>query len=64
MILLINIFSLIFGVFFILNLVLWGHGSSAAIPFTTFIALLALWFCVATPLVFLGAYLGFKQPVR
>ncbi|CAF4323513.1 unnamed protein product [Rotaria sp. Silwood2] len=55
--------------FFILNLVLWAHGSSAAIPFTTFLALLALWFCVSTPLVFLGAYLGFKHntiqnPVR
>jgi transmembrane 9 superfamily protein 2/4 len=57
-------FSLIFGVFFILNLVLWANGSSAAIPFTTFLALLALWFCVSTPLVFVGAYLGFKRPVR
>jgi len=58
------IFRLGFGIFFILNLVLWANGSSAAIPFTTFIALLALWFCVATPLVFIGAYLGFKRPVR
>jgi len=57
-------FSLIFGIFFVLNLVLWGNGSSAAIPFTTFLALLALWFCVSTPLVFIGAYLGFKRPVR
>ncbi len=53
-----------FGIFFVLNIVLWANGSSAAIPFTTFIALLALWFCVATPLVFIGAYLGFKRPVR
>jgi transmembrane 9 superfamily protein 2/4 len=58
------LFSVIFGIFFILNLVLWANGSSAAIPFTTFIALLALWFCVSTPLVFVGAYLGFKRPVR
>ncbi|CAF2613373.1 unnamed protein product [Rotaria sp. Silwood2] len=61
--------GVIFSTFFILNLVLWAHGSSAAIPFTTFLALLALWFCVSTPLVFLGAYLGFKHntiqnPVR
>ncbi|CAF4414328.1 unnamed protein product, partial [Rotaria sp. Silwood2] len=55
--------GLIFGIFFILNLVLWANGSSAAIPFTTFLALLALWFCVSTPLVFIGAYLGFKRPV-
>ena len=57
-------FSAIFGTFFILNIVLWANGSSAAIPFTTFLALLALWFCVSTPLVFVGAYLGFKRPVR
>ncbi|CAF4533494.1 unnamed protein product, partial [Didymodactylos carnosus] len=55
--------GVIFGVFFILNIVLWFNGSSAAIPFTTFLALLALWFCVSTPLVFFGAYLGFKRPV-
>ena len=60
----IDICSVIFGIFFVLNIVLWANGSSAAIPFTTFLALLALWFCVATPLVFVGAYLGFKRPVR
>jgi transmembrane 9 superfamily protein 2/4 len=57
-------FSVIFGTFFILNIVLWANGSSAAIAFTTFLTLLALWFCVSTPLVFVGAYLGFKRPVR
>lgn len=56
--------SVIFGIFFILNIVLWVNGSSAALPFTTFIALLALWFCVATPLVLLGAYIGSKRKVR
>ncbi|EDO38363.1 predicted protein [Nematostella vectensis] len=59
----------VFGIFFLLNLVLWAEGSSAAIPFTTLLALLALWFCISVPLTFLGAYLGFKkkpieQPVR
>ena len=58
-----RLFSVLFTIFFVLNLVLWANGSSAAIPFTTFIALLALWFCIATPLVFVGAYLGFKRPV-
>lgn len=58
------VFSVIFGIFFVLNFVLFVNGSSAAIPFTTFLALLALWFCVSTPLVFIGAYLGFKRPVR
>ncbi|KXJ23174.1 transmembrane 9 superfamily member 2 [Exaiptasia diaphana] len=61
--------GVVFGIFFILNLVLWVEGSSAAVPFTTLLALLALWFGISVPLTFLGAYLGFKklpieQPVR
>lgn len=58
------IFSrVVFGLFFILNLVLWIEGSSAAIPFTTLLALLALWFGISVPLTFVGAYFGFKKRV-
>ena len=46
-----------------LNLVLWIKGSSAAIPFTTLIALLALWFGISVPLTFVGAYFGFRRRV-
>ncbi|XP_020632629.1 transmembrane 9 superfamily member 2-like isoform X1 [Orbicella faveolata] len=61
--------GLMFGIFFLLNLVLWAEGSSAAVPFTTLLALLTMWFGISVPLTFLGAYLGFKkkpieQPVR
>jgi transmembrane 9 superfamily member 2/4 len=56
------LFRVVFGIFFILNLVLWGNGSSAAIPFGTLVALLSLWFFVSTPLVFVGSYFGFKKP--
>ncbi|XP_071838506.1 transmembrane 9 superfamily member 2-like [Apostichopus japonicus] len=61
--------GIVFGIFFGLNLILWGEGSSAAIPFSTLIALLALWFCISTPLIFIGSYFGFRQrpiefPVR
>lgn len=61
--------GMVFGMFFILNLVLWIKGSSAAIPFTTLLALLALWFGISVPLTFVGAYFGFKKrpiehPVR
>ena len=52
-----------FALFFILNLVLWINSSSAAIPFGTLVALLALWFLVATPLVFIGSYFGFKKEI-
>lgn len=61
--------GIVFAIFFVLNLFLWAKGSSAAIPFTTLIALLAMWFGVSLPLTFVGAYFGFKKrtvehPVR
>jgi transmembrane 9 superfamily protein 2/4 len=54
--------GIVFFVFFILNLILWYKESSAAVPFGTLCALVALWFCISVPLTFLGAYLGFKKP--
>lgn len=46
-----------------MNLILWVEGSSAAIPFGTLVAILALWFGISVPLTFVGAYVGFKKPV-
>lgn len=46
-----------------MNLILWVEGSSAAIPFGTLVAILALWFGISVPLTFAGAYFGFKKPV-
>lgn len=46
-----------------MNLVLWSKGSSGAVPFSTFLALLALWFGVSVPLTFVGAYFGFRKRV-
>lgn len=61
--------GLVFGLFFIMNLVLWAKGSSAAIPFSTLVGLLALWWLVSVPLTFVGAFIGFRKraiehPVR
>ncbi|XP_015601918.1 transmembrane 9 superfamily member 2 isoform X2 [Cephus cinctus] len=61
--------GIVFSLFFIMNLIFWAKGSSAAVPFSTLIALLALWFCVSVPLTFIGAYFGFRKrplehPVR
>lgn len=53
--------GLCFSLFFILDLIAWGYGSSDAVPFTTMLVLLVLWFGISTPLVFLGAYFGYKQ---
>ncbi|KAH8334300.1 transmembrane 9 superfamily member 2 [Drosophila kikkawai] len=61
--------GVVFSLFFVMNLVLWGENSSGAVPFSTLIALLALWFGVSVPLTFVGAYFGFRKralehPVR
>lgn len=61
--------GIVFGLFFVMNLILWSKGSSGAVPFSTLIALLALWFGVSVPLTFVGAYFGFRKrslehPVR
>jgi transmembrane 9 superfamily protein 2/4 len=55
-----------FIVFFGLDLTLASYeGSTGAVPITTLLALLALWFGISVPLVFLGAYLGFrKEPLE
>ena len=53
----------------ILNFLLWGSGSTGAIPFSLFIILLLLWFCISVPLTLVGGYFGAKAshieyPVR
>ncbi|PWA18678.1 hypothetical protein CCH79_00005662 [Gambusia affinis] len=67
--LIIFFFRIVFADFFLMNLILWVEGSSAAIPFGTLVAILAMWFGISVPLTFIGAYFGFKklaieQPVR
>lgn len=55
--------SFIFGVCFLLNLFVWQQGSSRAVPFTTMLALLCMWFGISLPLIMIGSFFGFKQPV-
>ncbi|XP_010942081.1 transmembrane 9 superfamily member 8 [Elaeis guineensis] len=54
--------AVVFAIFFVLNSIIWGEKSSGAVPFTTMFALVLLWFGISVPLVFLGSYVGFKQP--
>jgi len=57
--------GIFFGVFFMLNLLLWGEESSGAVPFTTLFFLLVLWFGVSVPLVLLGFRKGFlMEPIE
>ncbi|WJZ98255.1 hypothetical protein VitviT2T_016794 [Vitis vinifera] len=45
-----------------LNFLLWGSHSTGAIPFSLFVILLLLWFCISVPLTLVGGYLGAKAP--
>ncbi|KAJ1453021.1 hypothetical protein M885DRAFT_525240 [Pelagophyceae sp. CCMP2097] len=54
-----------FTVFFGLDIALAAYASTGAVPVATLAALLALWFGISVPLVFLGAYVGFrKEPME
>ncbi|CAO1613621.1 unnamed protein product [Parajaminaea phylloscopi] len=59
----------IYGILALLNFFLVITNSSSAVPFGTFLALVALWFLIDVPLVGLGAWLGVRKgplhkPVR
>jgi transmembrane 9 superfamily protein 2/4 len=54
--------GILFAVFFVLDLLVWGQKSSGAVPFGTLVAICFLWFGVSVPLVFVGSYYGFKKP--
>ena len=52
-----------FAVFFAVNLVAWAKQSSSAVPFGTLVVLMLLWFGVSLPLIFVGAFFGFRADV-
>lgn len=61
--------ALVFGIFFLLNLFVWARGSSGAVPFTTMLVIVGIWFVISVPLSIVGSWVGFKQnqvgpPVR
>uniref|UniRef100_A0A1B6LF31 Transmembrane 9 superfamily member n=1 Tax=Graphocephala atropunctata TaxID=36148 RepID=A0A1B6LF31_9HEMI len=57
--------AIVFGTGFFLNFFIWGKNSSGAVPFSTMLSLLLLWFGISLPLVYLGYYFGYrKQPFQ
>ncbi|KAI2492743.1 Nonaspanin (TM9SF) [Fragilaria crotonensis] len=50
-----------FAVFYILDRIAPATGRADAIPFTTMVVLMVLWFGISVPLVFLGSHLGDKH---
>jgi transmembrane 9 superfamily protein 2/4 len=55
--------ALVFGVFFLLNLFVWARQSSGAVPFTTMLVIIGIWFVISVPLSIAGSWLGFRQPM-
>ena len=55
--------NVVVGAFFVLNFFIWGQASSGAMPLGTMLALLLMWFGISTPLVFVGAFFGFKAKI-
>lgn len=53
--------GIVFGSFFVLNTILAFYGTTGSVPFLTLLSVLTLWFGISVPLVFLGAYFGYKQ---
>ncbi|KAI8179707.1 Transmembrane 9 superfamily member 1 [Colletotrichum sp. SAR 10_76] len=55
--------SIVFGAFFFLDLFLWAKQSSGAVPFTTMLVIIAIWFVLSVPLSFAGSWMGFRASV-
>lgn len=53
--------AIVFSTFFILNLWVWSKASSGAVPFTTMIAIVVIWFVISVPLSAAGGWLAFKH---
>jgi transmembrane 9 superfamily protein 2/4 len=52
--------GLLFAITFVLNLFVWAQASSTALPFSTLVALIALWVLIQLPLVHIGSWFGFS----
>lgn len=55
--------GIVFSTFFFLNLFLWANRASGAVPFTTMLIIIAIWFIISVPLSVAGSWLGFRAPV-
>jgi transmembrane 9 superfamily protein 2/4 len=54
--------GIVFSTFFLLNLFLWAKASSGAVPFTTMLVIVGIWFLISVPLSCAGSWVGFRQP--
>ncbi|KAG5928417.1 hypothetical protein E4U42_000713 [Claviceps africana] len=61
--------GVVFAAFVLLNFFLWAKESSGAVPFTTMLVIIAIWFLISIPLSVVGSWFGFRRgqieaPVR
>ncbi|KAH8173495.1 endomembrane protein 70 domain-containing protein [Sarocladium implicatum] len=61
--------GIVFSCCFFLNLFLWAKASSGAVPLSTMLVIIAIWFVISIPSSFTGSWLGFRSrqiepPVR
>jgi transmembrane 9 superfamily protein 2/4 len=61
--------GIVFSTFFLLDLFLWAKQSSGAVPFTTMLVIILIWFLISVPLSCAGSWLGVRAralepPVR
>ncbi|XP_053435548.1 transmembrane 9 superfamily member 2-like [Nycticebus coucang] len=56
--------GIVFADLFLMNLILWVEGSSAAISFGSLIGILGMWFGISVPLTFCGSYFGSKKKFK
>jgi transmembrane 9 superfamily protein 2/4 len=52
---------LVFSIFFFLNFFLWIKGTSGAVPFTTMLVIILIWFVISVPLSLFGSWLAFRR---
>ncbi|ROV95256.1 hypothetical protein VPNG_08951 [Cytospora leucostoma] len=54
--------GIVFCVYVFLDLFLWAKQSSGAVPFTTMLVIVSIWFVISVPLSFAGSWVAFKSP--
>ncbi|KAL2884569.1 Protein p24a [Ceratocystis lukuohia] len=52
--------GVVFSAFFLMDLFLWASSSSGAVPFSTMLVLITIWFVISIPLSVTGSYMGFR----
>ncbi|MCJ1426879.1 hypothetical protein MMC29_004782 [Sticta canariensis] len=55
--------GIVFATFFLLNFFVIFKGSSGAVPFTTMLVVVGIWFVISVPLSFAGSWIGFRHAV-